>query len=110
MGAGVSSGVASGPVRVLTEPDPSAMSDGDVLALRYANPGWTPLFSRACAVVMEVSGLMCHAPVVAREMGIPAVFGGPDATRVHENGLEVTVNDDKRPATGDAGQYPGEPE
>ncbi len=44
----------------------------DVIVLRYADPGWTPLFPRASAVVMEVGGLMCHAAVVVREMGVPA--------------------------------------
>lgn len=91
-GTGVSSGVAEGPVRVLTEPDPSMVSEGDVLVLRYADPGWTPLFPRAAAVVMEVGGLMCHAAVVAREMGIPAVFGVADATGLLEGGEIVKVD------------------
>jgi len=91
-GTPVSGGIATGRVSVLTSPDPGAMAHGDVIVLRYADPGWTPLFPRAAAVVMEVGGLMCHAAVVAREMGIPAVFGVPGATRLLETGQVVTVD------------------
>lgn len=91
-GAGVSPGVATGPVRRLATPDPAAMRDGDVLVLVFADPGWTPLFPRAAAVVMEVGGLMCHAAVVARELGVPAVFGIRAATRALEDGETVVVD------------------
>jgi phosphohistidine swiveling domain-containing protein len=91
-GTGVSAGLAAGPVRVLTEPDPRAMADGDVIVMAFADPGWTPLFPRAGAVVMEVGGLMCHAAVVARELGIPAVFGIGRATHVLHNGQSVVVD------------------
>jgi phosphohistidine swiveling domain-containing protein len=91
-GAGVSGGIGRGPVRLLTEPDPKAMADGDVIVMEFADPGWTPLFPRAAAIVMEVGGLMCHAAVVARELGIPAVFGVSGATRALRNGHAVTVD------------------
>ena len=68
------------------------MKDGDVLVLVFADPGWTPLFPRAAAVVMEVGGLMCHAAVVARELGVPAVFGVRNATRVFAEGERVVVD------------------
>jgi pyruvate,water dikinase len=91
-GAPASAGQAAGPVRILREPDPRAMCEGDVIVMEFADPGWTPLFPRAAAVVMEVGGLMCHAAVVAREMGIPAVFGVSDATRILTDGQRVTVD------------------
>ena len=91
-GAGVSGGTGRGPVRLLTEPDPKAMADGDVIVMEFADPGWTPLFPRAAAIIMEVGGLMCHAAVVARELGIPAVFGVSGATRTLRNGQTVTVD------------------
>ncbi len=91
-GTGVSSGTATGKVCVLHEPDPKAMTDGDVIVVKYADPGWTPLFPRSCAVIMEIGGLMCHAAIVAREIGIPAVFGIPDATRILKNGVRVEVD------------------
>jgi pyruvate,water dikinase len=93
-GAAISPGCAEGPVRVLREPDPRRMADGDVIVLEFADPGWTPLFPRAAAVVMEIGGLMCHAAVVAREMGIPAVFGVSDATHLLADGERVTVDGD----------------
>jgi pyruvate,water dikinase len=91
-GSPVSGGSASGPVRILHEPDPAAMADGDVIVMVYADPGWTPLFPRASAIVMEVGGAMCHAAVIARELGIPAVFGVEGATTRLREGQRVTVN------------------
>ena len=94
-GVGASGGRAAGPVRVLRAPDPAAMSDGDVIVMELADPGWTPLFPRAAAVVMEVGGAMCHAAVVAREVGIPAVFGVRGATRLLRDGQPVVVDGDR---------------
>jgi pyruvate,water dikinase len=91
-GDGVSAGTASGPVRILREPDPHAMRDRDVIVVTLADPGWTPLFPRASAVVMEVGGTLCHAAVVARELGIPAVFGVTGATRRLHDGQSVRVD------------------
>jgi phosphohistidine swiveling domain-containing protein len=91
-GVGVSPGRAEGRVRILRTPDPRAMEEGDVLVVEYADPGWTPLFPRASAVVMEIGGLMCHAAVVAREMGLPAVFGVRHATSALRDGDSVSVD------------------
>jgi pyruvate,water dikinase len=93
-GTGISTGRVVGRVRVLRSPDAGALAPGEVLVVRYADPGWTPLFPRAGALVMEVGGLMCHAAVVARELGLPAVFGVRDATtRLHDGEL-VAVDAD----------------
>jgi pyruvate,water dikinase len=91
-GTGLGTGRASGPVRILDTPDPRSLREGEVLVVRFADPGWTPLFSRAAALVMEVGGVMCHAAVVARELGLPAVFGVRGATRALEDGCHVTVD------------------
>ena len=91
-GTGVSRGAAIGPVRVLREPDPTAIESGDVLVVAFADPGWTPLFPLASALVMEVGGTICHAAVVARELGIPAVFGVVNATSELIEGQMVEVN------------------
>lgn len=93
-GLGASSGTATGPVRILRTPDPSVMREGDVLVVAFADPGWTPLFPRAGALVMEVGGLMCHAAVVARELGVPAVFGVAGATARLADGQQVRVDGD----------------
>jgi phosphohistidine swiveling domain-containing protein len=94
-GLGASGGRAQGPVRVLLEPDAARLHQGDVLVVEYADPGWTPLFPRAAALVMEVGGAMCHAAVVARELGIPAVFGAVGATKVLAEGVTVEVDGDR---------------
>jgi phosphohistidine swiveling domain-containing protein len=98
-GTPVSGGYAEGPVCVLCEPDPTAVKEGDIIVMEYADPGWTPLFPRASGIVMEVGGLMCHAAVVARELGIPAVFGIPKATAFLEDGQQVKVDGTKGTVT-----------
>jgi pyruvate,water dikinase len=89
----------TGTVRVLRDPDPSRLQDGDVLVVELADPGWTPLFPRAGAVVMEVGGTMCHAAVVARELGVPAVFGVVGATTALREGMRVTVDGERGTVT-----------
>ena len=91
-GVGIGGGRATGPVRLLDTPDPRRVEAGDVLVLRFADPAWTPLFPRAAAVVMEVGGAMCHAAVIARELGVPAVFGVRDARALLREGERVEVD------------------
>lgn len=92
LGTGVGAGTARGRVRILHAPDPEALSPGEILVVRLADPGWTPLFPRAGGLVMEVGGLMCHAAVVARELGVPAVFGVAGATSALADGDLVEVD------------------
>ncbi len=89
----------AGPVCILSKPDPTAVKEGDIIVMEYADPGWTPLFPRASGIIMEVGGLMCHAAVVARELGIPAVFGIPNVTAILENGQHVKVDGTKGTVT-----------
>jgi pyruvate,water dikinase len=91
-GTGIGCGSAAGRVRVLHDPDPGALRPGEVLVVRHADPGWTPLFPRVAALVMEVGGVLCHAAVVARELGVPAVVGVRDATRRLRDGQLVRVD------------------
>jgi pyruvate,water dikinase len=98
-GTGIATGRVTGRTRVLRTPDPQALAPGEVLVVRHADPGWTPLFSRAAGLVMEVGGVMCHAAVVAREMGLPAVFGVRDATQLLADGSLVTVDGDEGTVT-----------
>ena len=65
---------------------------GEVLVAPSTDPGWTPLFLTAGALVMEMGGMMSHGAVVAREYGIPAVVGVPDATSRIATGDHVTVD------------------
>jgi pyruvate,water dikinase len=102
-GTGVAGGIACGPARILRQPDPKAIEQGDVLVLEFADPGWTPLFPLASAVVMEVGGAMCHAAVIARELGVPAVCGVRGATRALSDGQRVRVDGDRGTVTPENG-------
>lgn len=92
-GVPVSGGVFEGPVRVARSfEDAMGLQSGEVLVATHLDPGWTALFSRAGALVMEVGGVVSHAAVIAREMGIPAVFGVTGATRTLRNGQRVHID------------------
>lgn len=92
-GAPAGGGTATGPVRVIRDAaDFHLLQDGDVLVCPYTNPAWTPLFLRACAVVVDTGSIASHAAIVAREYGLPAVMGTGDGTRVLTDGERVTVD------------------
>jgi pyruvate,water dikinase len=74
-GMPVSSGIATGPVKVLRNPHEKSVNKGDVLVAYTTDPGWTPLFVNASAVVLEIGGVLQHGAVVAREYGKPCVAG-----------------------------------
>ena len=74
-GMAVSPGVVTGPVKVLRDPHEKPVNKGDVLVAYTTDPGWTPLFVNAAAVVLEVGGVLQHGAVVAREYGKPCVVG-----------------------------------
>jgi phosphohistidine swiveling domain-containing protein len=93
IGTGASSGLATGPVKVIREPaEFGRLVAGDVLVCPYTNPGWTPLFQRAAAVVVDSGGPASHAAIVAREYGIPAVMGTATGTSTLTDGQLVTVD------------------
>jgi phosphohistidine swiveling domain-containing protein len=92
VGSPVSPGVATGRVRIVLSPKDTSLLPGEVLVCPGTDPSWTPLFLSACALVMEVGGMMTHGAVVAREYGIPAVVGVRDATSVFKTGQLVSVN------------------
>lgn len=94
-GEPASPGVASGPVRLVCGPsDFPTFKRGDVLVCRHTDPAWTPLFTMASAVVTETGGVLSHAAIVAREVGIPAVLAVPRATELLTPSSAVTVNGD----------------
>ena len=95
-GAAAAPGVAAGPACVLRDPhDGAGMARGDVLVAPSTDPGWTPLFLRASAVVMETGGYLSHGAVVAREFGLPAVVNVPDAMRRIAAGDRLRVDGDR---------------
>ncbi len=91
-GISVSQGVYEGNVRVVRHPSDAGLESGEVMVCRGTDPAWTPLFLRAGALVMETGGTVSHGAIVAREYGLPAVAGVPEATRRLQNGQRVRVD------------------
>jgi pyruvate,water dikinase len=99
VGVGVAAGRASGLARVIQHPrEGHRLENGEVLVAPSTDPGWTPLFLRASAIVMETGGYLSHGAIVAREYGIPAVVNVPgllerinDGQRLHVDGDAGTV-------------------
>ncbi|MFO7953300.1 MAG: phosphoenolpyruvate synthase [Thioalkalivibrio sp.] len=104
-GRAIGSKIGAGIVRVLDSPDAMhAMEKGDILVADMTDPDWEPVMQRSAAIVTNRGGRTCHAAIIAREMGIPAVVGCGDATEVLSDGMEATVSC----AEGDDGYvYPG---
>ena len=91
-GTPASAGTVTGPARVVLDPVGAHLEPGEVLVAPSTDPGWTPLFLTAGALVMEMGGANSHGAVVAREYGIPAVVGVPGATTRISTGEVVTVD------------------
>ncbi|MGJ9404961.1 phosphoenolpyruvate synthase [Nesterenkonia aurantiaca] len=92
-GRAIGQRIGTGPVRVLRSPaDMHLFQPGDVLVAEIADPDWEPIMKRASAIVTERGGRTCHAAILARELGLPAVVGTGDATTILANGEHVTVS------------------
>ncbi|MFJ6653288.1 phosphoenolpyruvate synthase [Microbacterium sp. NPDC091313] len=92
-GRAIGQRIGSGAVRVLTSIDQMHdFAPGDVLVADMTDPDWEPIMKRASAIVTNRGGRTCHAAIIARELGIPAVVGTGDATRALVDGQEVTVS------------------
>lgn len=95
-GVAVASGVATGRAAVLRHPsDGGRLREGDILVAPSTDPGWTPLFLRASAIVMEVGGYLSHGAIVAREFGIPAVVNVPGIMELVRDGDLLVVDGDR---------------
>jgi pyruvate,water dikinase len=95
--AGVSGspGVAEGLARVISRPSQlGELEDGEILVAPSTSPSWTPVFGRIAAAVLDSGGMMCHAAIVAREYGLPAVLGTGTATKRIKTGDLVRVDAD----------------
>ncbi len=87
-GLGISPGIARGPIKVLENPYDKEIEPGDVLVAYTTDPGWTPLFINASAIILQIGGMMQHGGVVAREYGKPCVAGIEHVlTRFHDGQL-----------------------
>jgi pyruvate,water dikinase len=92
-GRSIGQRIGSGPVRVITGPaQMDQVRPGDVLVTDMTDPDWEPVMKRASAIVTNRGGRTCHAAIIARELGIPAVVGCGDATEKLAAGQEVTVS------------------
>jgi pyruvate,water dikinase len=92
-GVAVSPGVATGPARVILHADAGEqVLPGEVLVAPFTDPGWTPYFLRAAAIVMDQGGLLSHGSIIAREYGIPAVVNVGPATRIIRTGQTIHVD------------------
>jgi rifampicin phosphotransferase len=92
-GVSVSPGVVVGPARViLRADDEQRVLPGEILVAPYTDPGWTPYFLSAAAIVIDQGGMLSHGSVVARELGIPAVVNVGPATRMIRTGQRLRVD------------------
>ena len=92
VGMAVSPGSVTGPVKVLRNPRDKPVEKGDVLVAYTTDPGWTPLFVNAAAVVLEVGGVLQHGAVIAREYGKPCVVGVDRVVSKLRDGQTVEVD------------------
>ncbi|MEV4641294.1 rifamycin-inactivating phosphotransferase [Actinoplanes sp. NPDC049548] len=92
VGLPVSAGTVEGRARVVLDMADADLEPGDILVTAYTDPSWSPLFVAIAGLVTEVGGLMTHGAVVAREYGLPAVIGVPDATTRIRDGQRIRVH------------------
>lgn len=92
-GRAIGQKIGAGRVRVITDPsEMDRVQPGDVLVADMTDPNWEPVMKRAAAIVTNRGGRTCHAAIIARELGVPAVVGCGDATDVLKDGTLVTVS------------------
>ncbi|MEP7070534.1 MAG: phosphoenolpyruvate synthase, partial [Usitatibacter sp.] len=92
-GRAIGSKIGQGRVRVIMDvSEIASVKDGDVLVTDMTDPNWEPVMKRASAIVTNRGGRTCHAAIIARELGVPAVVGCENGTEVLKDGSEVTVS------------------
>ncbi len=92
-GRAIGQKIGAGPVRLLKSiSEMNRVQPGDVLVTDMTDPDWEPIMKRASAIVTNRGGRTCHAAIIARELGIPAVVGCGNATEVLKDGEPVTVS------------------
>ncbi|HXH04783.1 MAG TPA: phosphoenolpyruvate synthase [Candidatus Competibacteraceae bacterium] len=92
-GRAIGQRIGAGPARIITDVSQMAqVQPGDVLVTDMTDPDWEPIMKRASAIVTNRGGRTCHAAIIARELGIPAVVGCGNATALIRNGEPITVS------------------
>ena len=95
-GLGASPGVAAGKVALLKDTEEmEKVKTGDILVTTMTTPDMVPAMKRAAAIVTDEGGMTCHAAIVSRELGVPAIVGTKNATKLLKDGLLVTVDGEK---------------
>ncbi|PHQ46712.1 phosphoenolpyruvate synthase, partial [Halorubrum sp. C3] len=95
-GLGASPGVVSGAVRIVHKLDHlDQVQEGDVMVTEMTMPDMVPAMKRAAGIVTDEGGMTSHAAIISRELGVPAVVGTGNGTRVLEDGQQVTLDGDK---------------
>ncbi len=92
-GRAIGQKIGAGSVRVINDSsEMDRVQAGDILVTDMTDPNWEPVMKRAAAIVTNRGGRTCHAAIIARELGIPAVVGCGDATEKLKEGMLVTVS------------------
>jgi pyruvate,water dikinase len=92
-GRAVGMKIGSGKIRKITDTSQlDQFHSGEILVSETTSPDWEPVMKRASAIITNSGGRTCHAAIVSRELGIPAIVGAKDATEVLKDGQEVTVS------------------
>ncbi|PZO52284.1 MAG: phosphoenolpyruvate synthase [Phormidesmis priestleyi] len=92
-GLSIGSAIAAGKVcRVLSSKDIDQVEVGSILVTEMTDPDWVPVMKKVAGIVTDYGGRTCHAAIVSRELGIPAVIGTGDASRILTSGQEVTLS------------------
>jgi len=92
-GQGAAPGIASGKVIIIRDvKDTGAVKEGDILVTRMTNPDMVPAMRKVAAIITDEGGMTCHAAIVSRELGTPAIVGTRNATNQLKNGQVITVD------------------
>ncbi len=92
VGISCSTGMVSGEVKVMTDPDQHVKLNGEILVAKRTDPGWVVLYPSISGLLIEKGSLLSHSAIVAREMGIPAVVSIPNLTKILKTGDRVTID------------------
>lgn len=92
-GVGVSAGVVTGPCRVVTDPaDTAAIAAGEIIVCHITDPAWTPILSLAGGMIVDIGGILSHAAIIARELGVPCIVNTRIGSKALRTGMVVRMD------------------
>ena len=92
-GLGANNGIVTGVARVISSFDEiDRLQEGDILVTKFTDTGWTPKFAILSGIVTEFGGVLCHAAIVSREYGIPAIVSCTGIMSEIKDGEIITIN------------------